>query len=203
MAHLVINSKEWWEDHHKTKRWDRKLDWALQIVVGAVPHGGRVMMAGCAQGEEVFFISRARPDLHLIGTDFSFHAIKAARKHLAEIKSTHPGEPGWEKIAFEQADIIALHEHYVSCFDYVTAIETIEHLPIEKQDPAARTLLSLLKPGGKLLITLPGPKAGAIPEHEKDNFTEAEVYEWFVGRCAAVTFHRSEGRKFVIVEVTK
>jgi 2-polyprenyl-3-methyl-5-hydroxy-6-metoxy-1,4-benzoquinol methylase len=47
-------------------------------------------------------------------------------------------------------------------FDVITMLAVLEHIPTDRQEVLARHCYERLKPGGKLLVTVPSPKVDAI-----------------------------------------
>ncbi|MEP6653448.1 MAG: class I SAM-dependent methyltransferase [Myxococcales bacterium] len=122
---------------------------------------GTLLEVGCAFG--LYAVEMAR-FLRVTATDISEYAIQQAR-----------GLPGAAQIQWHAGEIAALRltpEQY----DGVAAFDVLEHIPdIERY---LRELITLLKPGGFLFVTVPvydGPLGWAVRLLDKD---PTHVHKW-------------------------
>lgn len=113
----------------------RRVRWLL----ARLPEDGRVLDAGCGLGSVVHVIERARPDLAVVGLDRS-------TDRLADARRAGVAAP------LGAADVARL-PHPDGTFDAVVCSEVLEHV----DDPAAvaEELRRVLRPGGRLLVTVP------------------------------------------------
>lgn len=79
-----------------------------------------------------------------------------------------------EWICFLQRDVT---KTALSSMDFITCISVLEHIPLARQDLAINNMAKALKPGGKLLITIPTPIYADL--HNFEGFT----YERFKRLC--------------------
>jgi SAM-dependent methyltransferase len=84
-------------------------------------------------------------DLH--GIDINRHAIEMARSRLASLPGVDTS-----KIVHGSADALPFADEMM---DVVTAFETIEHVPAELRVAVIREIWRVLRPGGRLVITVP------------------------------------------------
>lgn len=126
---------------------------------------GRVLDIACGVGYGLPILLGARADIEAgLGVDISESAIEYARWHYAGPRSEYRIE---DAMAF-QAD---------RAFDTVVSLETIEHLP----DPEGfiANLLRSIRPGGRLVASVPTtPSVDANPHHRTD-FTEGSFRHMF------------------------
>lgn len=108
----------------------------LEVLKKVLPKGGTVLEVGCGNG----FISREIIDrgAQLTAIDYSEEAIKNARKLNLEGK-------------FIVADIYKFKPQ--GKFDFIICAEVLEHMPDDEK--ALRLMFNWLKPGGKLILTVP------------------------------------------------
>lgn len=124
--------------------------------------------AGCGNGEFLDFIARQR-GIHVVGLDVTPEATHLASALLAERGSVFD-------CTIEDAGA-RFPEH----FDYITCLGAIEHT----MDPAKsfKSLMKCLRPGGRLLITVPLDfdncfSALEQESNQKTNERFAPVEEW-------------------------
>ena len=53
-------------------------------------------------------------------------------------------------------------DHAAREFDCVTALAVLEHIPASDQEAFSEACLSVLKPGGRLILTVPSPRVDHI-----------------------------------------
>ena len=116
---------------------ENRLQQSLDVPLSTL-RGKRVLDAGCGAGR--FAEVALREGAHLIGVDLSF-AIDAAYQNLQ----------GWKNLDLLQADLLNLPLKG-GVFDFIYSLGVLHHTP----DPKAGflNLVRLLKPGGKISITL-------------------------------------------------
>jgi tetratricopeptide (TPR) repeat protein/SAM-dependent methyltransferase len=109
------------------------------------PAGGRmeILVAGCGTGQQSIRVSQQFPTARILAIDLSTRSLAYASRKTRELNIS--------SIEYAQADLLklgSLERH----FDVITAGGVLHHLA----DPWAgwRTLLSLLRPGGFMLLGL-------------------------------------------------
>lgn len=119
---------------------------------------GRLLDAASGVGYGTHLIATQRPDIiEAIGIDISGEAISYGQSRY-----------GSNRIRFEQHDVMTFEDE--KGLDSIVSIETIEHVP----DPVGliKHLVDLLKPGGRLVASVPTtPSVDVNPYHVTD-FTE-------------------------------
>lgn len=96
---------------------------------------------GCGDGRFISQLSREGAGRSVVGVDYSERAIALAR-------AMNPG------LEYRAADI--LHDDLDGRqFDIVTLIEVIEHIPPQDLDAFIERAVGFLKPGGRLVLTVP------------------------------------------------
>jgi SAM-dependent methyltransferase len=96
---------------------------------------------GCGDGRFISDLARRQPALRLLGVDYSERAIALAR-------ALNPG------LDYRAIDIVGTDLREAE-FDVVTLIEVIEHIPPEELPRFLERAVSLLRSGGRLVITAP------------------------------------------------
>jgi len=121
--------------------------------VTLVPSGARLLDVGCGTGETLALVAVLRPDLELSGIELSQSGVKATRALV-------PHAAVWSSDLLE--DDLRLPDG----FDQVDAIvctEVLEHV----EDPVRFLLAvrSLVRPGSRIFITVPGGPRSAFDRH--------------------------------------
>ncbi|MGR3301661.1 MAG: class I SAM-dependent methyltransferase [Candidatus Scalindua sp.] len=121
--------------------------------------GQLVLDAGCGDGR--FCYELQHENVRIIGIDYSERAIAFARAFYPD------GE-------FYVQDLKKISLSYR--FDYIVLIETLEHFTPEDIPIILEKLFHILKPEGKLIITVPSTKIPLIfvPKHYQ-HFTEESL----------------------------
>jgi SAM-dependent methyltransferase len=132
---------------------------------------GRVLDVACGVGYGTkLLVSRGPAGTTAVGVDLAEEAIAYARRRYAD-----------DRIRFTVADAMRFSDP--QGFDTIVSLETIEHLP----DPGRLVahLVSLLRPGGVLIGSVPTtPSVDANPHHLHD-FSERSFRRLFL-RCGLV-----------------
>ena len=117
------------------KPWNRNVHYH-DVVLGAVPpRCRRALDVGCGDGRLASELAEVCDEVIGIDND---------APTLARARLKHP----LKNLAFVDGDIMS-HPFALESFDFVTAVATLHHLPL---DAALSRLASLLKPGGVLAI---------------------------------------------------
>ncbi|MFH1106575.1 MAG: class I SAM-dependent methyltransferase [Candidatus Micrarchaeota archaeon] len=117
---------------------------ALALFIGEVRKGDVVLDAGCGNARNLVEI--ARRCRRAVGVDSSENMLSYAAKRL--------GEAGLgKKVVLEQADLLVL-PFGGGEFDKVFCLAVLHHLPRKEQLKAMRSLSRVLKPGGRLYISV-------------------------------------------------
>jgi Flp pilus assembly protein TadD/2-polyprenyl-3-methyl-5-hydroxy-6-metoxy-1,4-benzoquinol methylase len=104
-----------------------------------------ILVAGCGTGQRAIAMARKFPDAHVSAVDLSLASLAYARRKTDEAGL---------KIDYGQGDILLLEGRR---FDLIESLGVLHHLA----DPFAgwRSLLSLLRPGGVMLLGLYSARA--------------------------------------------
>lgn len=102
---------------------------------------GSLLDVGCNVGAWLKDCSERYPSARLAGADINATALEKARENVpgADLRRA-----GAENLPFPDGH-----------FDYVTCIEVLEHLPADLRSAAFREMYRVLKPGGRLILTVP------------------------------------------------
>jgi SAM-dependent methyltransferase len=126
-----------------------------------VPSGvTTVVDVGCNVGEALALLG-ARGVPRLRGVDINPAAVAAARRNLAACADVVIAHASAERIPFEDG-----------CADLVLCLETLEHVPAGIRPSAVAEMRRLLRPGGRLILTVPhrGSFAWLDPENIRFRF---------------------------------
>ncbi len=108
---------------------------------------------GCNDGAWLDDCASRFPAVRLAGVDINSSAIPKASLRVPNAEIYHAGA---ESLPFPDAS-----------FQYVTCFEVLEHLPAELRPAAFREMHRVLKPGGRLVLTV--PHAGAFAWLDSNN----------------------------------
>jgi 2-polyprenyl-6-hydroxyphenyl methylase/3-demethylubiquinone-9 3-methyltransferase len=110
-----------------------RLDWIQSLVP---LQGLRVLDVGCGGG--ILSDAMARAGAQVTGIDLASKALKVAQLHALEAQTPN--------VVFKEVSAETLADEQPACFDVVTCMEMLEHVP----DPASvvRACSTLVKPGG-------------------------------------------------------
>lgn len=111
--------------------------------------GDRVLDLGCGEGRHVHGLYLLG-DLDIVGVDLNEGSLKKAADGLATLPKPANDETG--KVAFQTGDATAL-DFADNSFDAIICSEVLEHLP--DYDAALKEIRRVLKPDGKLCISVP------------------------------------------------
>ena len=132
---------------------------------------GRLLDLACGVGYGSRLLADSRPDVSVLGVDLSERAVDYARRRYAG-----------ERVDFRSGD--ALHFHDAEGFDTIVSLETVEHVP----DPGAMLgqLAGLLRPGGRLIASVPTTPSVDLNPHHLHDFTEASFRALLAERAPAL-----------------
>jgi SAM-dependent methyltransferase len=113
-----------------------------------VQPGERILDAGCGSGRHMGETVR-RAGTMTVGTDINWKDLAAARRRMAALEEMGERRGGW---CLGMTDITAL-PFPDRTFDLVICSEVLEHIP--GHQAALAELVRVLKPGGRLVISVP------------------------------------------------
>ena len=115
----------------------------------AVPHA-RALVVAAGLGDDAAAL--ARLGLDVVAFDLSESAVEWARER-------HAGLP----VSWSVADLLDPPDEWVGAFDLVLEVFTVQSVPPERQEEAARAIASFLAPGGLLVLVAVVGEPGAVP----------------------------------------
>ncbi|MEL6519980.1 MAG: class I SAM-dependent methyltransferase [Pseudomonadota bacterium] len=115
----------------------------------ALSEGDRVLDLGCGEGRHVHGLY-VHGGLHIEGVDLDEPSLQKAHDGLMTLPPREPGDEG--TINLTTGDATAL-DYPDNTFDAIICSEVLEHLP--DYDAALREIRRVLKPDGRLCISVP------------------------------------------------
>ncbi|MBA2311631.1 MAG: class I SAM-dependent methyltransferase [Actinobacteria bacterium] len=110
----------------------------------------------------------------ILGHFGATHGVDLSDAALVEAAGRYP----W--VSFEHADILNW-DHPRASFDIVVSQEVIEH--IDDQTKYLRIALSLLKPGGYLILTTPNARTfNSMPQAQRQAWSDQPIEKWLTRR---------------------
>ncbi len=139
-----------------------------------------ILDVGCNVGALLGEFTRRYPGAKVCGVEINLPALEMARKNVPTADIRHSGA---ENIPFPE-----------STFDSVTCVEVLEHLPAELRPAAFQEMRRVLKPGGRLLMTV--PHAGWFDWMDSNNvrYRLPGIYRTLVGRGRRDANYDAKGR---------
>lgn len=119
---------------------------ALRLVDRRIADHQRVLDFGCGAGRVLRHLESVARKTELVGTDIDAEAIAWAREHLAFATFMHNGD--LPPLASPDAH-----------FDLVLNHSVFTHIPESYQDAWLAELRRIVRPGGRLLLSVHGPYA--------------------------------------------
>ena len=123
------------------------------------PLTGRCLNAGCGEGLYISFIDSFPGVTEIVNTDLAGTVERL--KHL-QLPRYLAVDASLTALPFPDAS-----------FDSCVCTEVLEHIP--DHEAAVRELSRCLRPGGRLLVSVPHPPAPFDPNHVREGYTLAEM----------------------------
>ena len=115
------------------------------IEQGQIKNGDRILDAGCGWGRVISGLKFFQPETTVIGVDANLVRLSAGKKILADL--------GLDKrVVLEVADVDYLG-FADGAFDAVVCARLLQYVP--NPEHSVRELCRVLKPGGRLVLTVP------------------------------------------------
>lgn len=135
----------------------------LQAAMDAV-QGTNILDIGCRDGTWSLTLARERPDVDVTGIDTDASSIVWANVTAVKL--------GLDNATFFVDDVIAPKLPWAGQFDTVCIMETLEHLPPERLDAAWNNVRSFVRPGGRIIVTVPANTHISDPDHRQVFYRE-------------------------------
>lgn len=127
------------------------LNQCLEIITDSNKKESKILEVGCGDGRFLGLLRESGFE-NLYGSDYSEAGVAFARLFL----------PG---VDFTVADATIRLPYENNVFDAIFLIETLEHIQLNKVSLIISELTRILKPGGKLVITVPSTLVPVHPKH--------------------------------------
>lgn len=132
----------WWDTESEFRPLHQINPLRLAWIDDIVPvEGKRIVDIGCGGG--ILTDAMARKGADVLGIDLSTKALKVAQLHALEAQTVG--------VSYREISAEALAAEQPGCFDVVTCMEMLEHVP----DPSSvvRACAALVKPGGYVFFS--------------------------------------------------
>lgn len=147
-----VYRQEWESGSVESGNYHRDYGPVHDAVVDLVSDGSRVLDVACGSGLLCRKIKERFPAARVLGVDFAEYTIHQNRKRDLAL--------GIEYLCVDVRNSLRALE---GLFDVVTMCEILEHL--ENPEAVVSDALSLLRPGGRFILTCPHDDAIPDPEH--------------------------------------
>ncbi|MDD5711615.1 MAG: class I SAM-dependent methyltransferase [Smithellaceae bacterium] len=128
---------------------NRHLDIVLNKLLPLIPPGAMLLDVGCGYGRIGRCVRETRPDIRVVGMDFSFPYCRQYHDHVSEAVAC----ADVAKIPFRRSSI-----------DGILAATSLMYVPPSDRTKVMRDILDLLAPGGAALFIDPGRELMALVE---------------------------------------
>jgi SAM-dependent methyltransferase len=166
----------------------RVMDWIEEPIDSLID-------VGCNDGAWLSDCARRFPSARLAGVDINSTAIPKAIKRVPNAEIRHSGA---ESLPFANA-----------AFKYVTCFEVLEHLPPELRAAAFREFHRILRPGGRLILTVPHAGWFAWLDSNNLRYRLPGLYRWLVRKGLRDSCYEAAGREvewhhhFTVAEIMR
>ena len=137
-----------------------RLEAALKVV-----NPYHVLDIGCRDGTFALTLAREHPDYFIHAFDTDASAIEWANRKAIELNL--------ENATFWNDNLLDPKLIPFGKFDTVYLMETLEHLPPDRIQQGYDTALKFLKPGGRLVVSVPANTHISDPDHHTVFYREA------------------------------
>jgi SAM-dependent methyltransferase len=142
---------------------------------------GSLLDVGCNVGAWLGDCARTYPSARLAGVEINETSLALARARVPTAEFHHAGG---ERLPFANES-----------FDYVTCFEVLEHMPPELRATAFREMNRVLRPGGRLILSVPHAGWFAWLDSNNVRFRLPALYRMVVGRGGRDANYAVAGRK--------
>ena len=127
---------------------------------------------GCGEGRFLREVSQLYPEKRFVGLDYSTRAINLAKAFNPQL---------------DYRCINILKEEFVERFDVVTAIEVLEHIPINELDFFIDRIITSLRPNSTFILTVPHKNVPLEDKHYQ-HFTSNSLKELLSDKFSQISF---------------
>lgn len=152
-------AEEWHRDHQRDDWWVAGAD----AFVSRLPPGALVLDAGCGGGTKAKYL--VGKGIRVVGIDFAEKMVAIARREVPSAT--------FEVMPFMEADKLGRP------FDGVFMQAALLHVPKKDVAQTLSKLVSTLKPGGFLYVSVKGRDEGQLEEETKSEDDYGYAYERF------------------------
>jgi len=166
----------------QTQHWPWGLQYmaGIEVVLAALQGLGfeSLVDIGCGDGRFLREAAERFPEARLLGVDYSERSIALARAMNATLH-------------YEVRNVI--EEPLEACFDVVTSVEVLEHIPPGDVERFVAAMAAALKPAGHLVLTVPHSSMPVQAKHFQhfDSADLARLLSPYFGALRFVPFDRA------------
>lgn len=135
----------------------------LQAALEAV-QGKEILDVGCRDGTFILTLAREHPEINVTGFDTDASAIQWANETAVKL--------GLDNATFFVDDVTDPKLPWAGRFDSVYCMETLEHVPVPLFQRAHQNVRSFVRPGGRLIVTVPANSHISDPDHKSIFYRE-------------------------------
>lgn len=169
-----VYSQEWEQGKVCAGDYNRNYGPIHDAIISLIPNGSTVLEIACGSGVLCRKIKQRLPHTKVTGVDFSQYTIER------NIELDRP--LGVDYVCLDISSSLRSIERE---FDVVTMCEIIEHL--DEPERAVADAMSLLKPGGRFIITCPHNDEIPDPEHVRQ-WGHDELFHLLAGYSDTISF---------------
>lgn len=166
---MNINTVNYWNAKHIDEYYQRFISpyerMYHDFIFERLSDGKKLIDIGCGSGIFIEDLIKRGRDLIIHGIDFSDAVIKLNKEYFKKYDKTCQ--------IFTVNNLMKIKTDFKeSSFDYVTCMETVEH--VDDYEKLISDLGYLCKPNGKVFITIPNNREIIVPEHV--NYFNSQVF---------------------------
>jgi len=132
-----------------------RMESAIEFV-----NGEKVLDVGCRDGTFSIELAKRNPRMTVHGFDSDASSIEWANAHAPE------------NATFFVDDVLKPKLPWDGQYDTVVCMETLEHLPTDRVEDTHERLLAFLRPGGRLVVSVPANSHISDPDHKQVFYRE-------------------------------
>jgi len=160
-----------------TNRFDHAYVWETISKYASQTSSLRLMDYGCNEGVLIAELARSFPGISVVGVDKNKDAIARGANRFSSAR-----------VALHSPDSLVDWVREQDEFDIVLSMGVVEH--VVEQEKLLSSLAKALKPGGVLIISVPGKNVFSWADLGNWKFYFPRLHRWFIERTKGADFYR-------------